>query len=311
MLDRGRLGTNSSEHCQHEGRENLRQACQAEETYPGLPHKVSRPRGADPLAQFLTWSTIATCRYSGLNEEKLASVTTRLEDVQRDLTKIIDWQTILIGHSLECDLRVLKVSERAGGPGTRAWIQLTCVGTPHDTPTQLIHSRVIDTSVIYQHPRGPPYKASLKWLAQKWLKREIQTSVAGADAVGGHDSEEDARTCIDLLQLKMQKGKAEGSTVRPWSGADQRPLVFSRNLPLGAPGPGFGEFQTDQETVFERIARGPDPKTSAVVDHGTPGQWHGAKAKTSIACTNDQEVSMGVDTVVVLLAVDALKSADR
>jgi RNA exonuclease 1 len=65
---------------------------------------------------------------------------------------------------------------------------------------------VIDTSVIYQHPRGPPFKASLKWLAQKWLKREIQTAVAGEASVGGHDSEEDARTCVDLLNLKMQKG---------------------------------------------------------------------------------------------------------
>jgi len=74
--------------------------------------------------------------------------------------------------------------------------------------------------VIYQHPRGPPFKASLKWLAQKWLKKEIQTNV-GASAVvegqaveggdgkvvGGHDSEEDARTCVELLNLKMQKGQ--------------------------------------------------------------------------------------------------------
>lgn len=56
-------------------------------------------------------------------------------------------------------------------------------------------------------------------------------------------------------------------------------------------GPGFGEFTNDQETVFERIARGPEGKSSAVVDHGAPGQWHGAKAKTAIACTNDEEVS--------------------
>lgn len=47
---------------------------------------------------------------------------------------------------------------------------------------------------------------------------------------------------------------------------------------------------TDQETIFERIARGPEPKTSAVIDHGTPGQWHGAKAQTTIACTTDDEV---------------------
>jgi hypothetical protein len=55
-------------------------------------------------------------------------------------------------------------------------------------------------------------------------------------------------------------------------------------------GPGFGEFVNDQETIFERIGRGQDPKTSAVVDHGTPGQWHGAKATTTVACKNDDEV---------------------
>lgn len=49
-------------------------------------------------------------RYSGLTAEKLADVTTTLEDVQQDLSGIIDYNTILIGHSLECDLRVLKVS---------------------------------------------------------------------------------------------------------------------------------------------------------------------------------------------------------
>jgi RNA exonuclease 1 len=75
--------------------------------------------------------------------------------------------------------------------------------------TQFIHPWVIDTSLIYQHPRGPPYKPSLKWLAQKWLSKEIQVPhpLVDGEVVGGHDSEEDARTALELLHIKMEKGE--------------------------------------------------------------------------------------------------------
>lgn len=143
-----------------------------------------------------------------MTAEKLEGVTTRLEDVQKDLTQLLDYNTILVGHSLECDLKVLKV--RAGAAiaefSRGLLFFLFDAGATHtlSSYSQLIHSRVIDTSVAYQHPRGPPFKASLKWLAQKWLKKEIQNN-AGEE--GGHDSEEDARTAIELMKLKMEKGE--------------------------------------------------------------------------------------------------------
>lgn len=126
---------------------------------------------------------------------------------------------------------------------------------------QLAHPWVIDTSVIYQHTRGPPYKASLKWLAGKWLNKEIQKpGKAGGVETIGHNSEEDAKAAIELVKLKMEKG------------------------------PTFGEFATDQESIFERLERAELPRTTCIVDHGNPGQWHGAKASVAIACTTDEEV---------------------
>ena len=50
-------------------------------------------------------------RWSGIQEKDLKNCHVHLRDVQQRLLKLINERTILIGHSLESDLKALKVSE--------------------------------------------------------------------------------------------------------------------------------------------------------------------------------------------------------
>jgi RNA exonuclease 1 len=127
-----------------------------------------------------------------MTAERMSKATHTLKSVQAALVTgpnpIITPHTILLGHSLDCDLAVLKIR----------------------------HPLVVDTSTIYRHARGPPFKPGLKWLCQKWLGRDIQGGSSG------HDSEEDARACVDLLEMKLVHGelhlvlKADALRPRVW-----------------------------------------------------------------------------------------------
>ena len=108
--------------------------------------------------------------YSGITAATLDGVKTTLGDARAALFAHIHSESILVGHSLENDLRALK----------------------------LIHGKVIDTALCFPHPE-PRYKYGLRALAATHLGRQIQ---AGA----GHDSSEDASAALQLVQLKLQRG---------------------------------------------------------------------------------------------------------
>lgn len=185
-------------------------------------------------------------QWSGITAAMLRDITTTLSDIQKELLKLITPRTILIGHSLNSDLNALK----------------------------LTHPFLIDTGILYPHPRGPPYKQSLKWLAQKYLKREVQKGASG------HDSIEDARTCLDLVKQKCEKG------------------------------PRWGSGDTNAESIFKRLERSIRPMSSGkrrkggVIDWGDPKRGHSSQAHLSIGCESDDEVVEAIDRVLTGQAQD-------
>ncbi|KAF2035746.1 RNA exonuclease 4 [Setomelanomma holmii] len=179
-------------------------------------------------------------QYSGITAAMLEDVTTTLSDIQKELLALITPRTILVGHSLNSDLNALK----------------------------LTHPFLIDTGILFPHPRGPPYKQSLKWLAQKYLHREVQKGSKG------HDSVEDARTALDLVKQKCEKG------------------------------PTWGTGDTNAESIFKRLGRSTRPKSNnetrngAVIDWGEPNRGHGNQATVSIGCKSDADVVEAIDSAL-------------
>ncbi|EMC93235.1 hypothetical protein BAUCODRAFT_36908 [Baudoinia panamericana UAMH 10762] len=194
---------------------------------------------SEPITDYLT-------PYSGITAALLENVTTTLSDIQRKLCSIFTPQSVLVGHSLNSDMNALRMT----------------------------HPFIVDTTFLFPHPRGPPLKSSLKWLAQKYLSREIQKGHGKT----GHDSIEDAKACLDLVKQKCEKGKA------------------------------WGTPEASGESIFKRLARtnrpkrdkvhpsGEDePRMGAVVDWGDPARGYGGQAKVTIGCESDAEVVAGVE----------------
>uniref|UniRef100_A0A667WA06 RNA exonuclease 5 n=1 Tax=Myripristis murdjan TaxID=586833 RepID=A0A667WA06_9TELE len=113
-------------------------------------------------------------RFSGITSAMLRPVTTTLREVQTKMRMLLPRDAVLVGHSLNNDLRAL----------------------------QLIHPHVIDTSLLYRKEFGQRFK--LKVLAETVLKRQIQT-----EEKKGHNPIEDAVAALELAQYFIKTGPGQ------------------------------------------------------------------------------------------------------
>lgn len=148
----------------------------------------------DPITNYNT-------QYSGITADMMEGVTTTLQDAQKAFKSFVAEDVILVGHSVENDLKSLRI----------------------------VHKRVVDTALLYPHVRGHPYKNSLRWLTKRYLQRDIQNSG------NGHCSAEDARAALQLAQLKVAKGRDFGIISSDSEGIFQLLAKHRRKSTLIAP----------------------------------------------------------------------------
>ncbi|KAL0088519.1 hypothetical protein F4703DRAFT_1515153 [Phycomyces blakesleeanus] len=178
----------------------------------------------EPVVDYLT-------QYSGITPDIMESTTCSFTRAQKHIRKIVDHDVLLIGHSLDNDLKAMK----------------------------LVHPYCADTSLLFDHYRGPPYRPGLKMLARTFLKRGIQEQ---NENTIGHDSAEDARATLDLFKLKLERG------------------------------PGFGVYGKKTELIFDRLRKFDPPKTGAILESAdAANRLLGSTVGSEyVRCDTDQEL---------------------
>ncbi|RZC87214.1 hypothetical protein C5167_042145 [Papaver somniferum] len=192
---------------------------------------------------------------TGITAKDLEGVTCSLADVQKSMKKLLSHGTILIGHSLNCDLRALKLD----------------------------HARVIDTSLIFRCTDGTtrrkPSLCHLSKASSQLFFYESQQShqfpplhltgwssnlLLGASGliVLGHDLREkgaphnclaDARAAIKLVLAKLEKGFDEiiSLDAKEVTGDDLLKL-FVHRIPIRVTADELRKiFPEDSTVVFE------------------------------------------------------------
>ncbi|KAL4567204.1 hypothetical protein LXL04_022780 [Taraxacum kok-saghyz] len=140
---------------------------------------------------------------TGVTAKDLEHVTCSLEDIQGSMRKLLSRGTILIGHSLNNDLQVLKID----------------------------HSRVIDTSLVFKYWSGSNFRRpSLNDLCKSVLGYELRKEGAP------HDCLEDARAAMKLVLAKIEAGVDKNL---PWKQNDvvetDSMKLLCHRIPIGIP----------------------------------------------------------------------------
>ncbi|KAM4023900.1 LOW QUALITY PROTEIN: uncharacterized protein ACNLHF_024857 [Anomaloglossus baeobatrachus] len=237
-------------------------------------------------------------RLSRITKKKL-TVKTKLKDVQERIKALLPPDAVLVGHSLENDLRAL----------------------------QMIHPNVIDTSILFA--RNPGRRFRLKFLAQVILKREIQR----ADA-NGHDPSEDAVAVLNLAQYVIQHRPEKVADINleeikslrrvPWGEARIAEQSFLEELEktgqkityVSTDGSknfvSSGQFDTllcasNQEVLEKACSMVPlSPVSIVTFQHGGLSEKCHVAAKECFKCFKDlkQNMSPRVDTERIISAVE-------
>lgn len=156
-----------------EGRMQLARVSVVDELERCVMDEIILPE--QPIVDHLT-------EFSGITPHMIASATCSLTQAAERLAALLDGDAtatteearapaVLVGHSLENDMHALR----------------------------LVHSRIIDTSILHPHPGGLPYRHSLRHLVRQRLDRSIQE---GHGTVG-HSSAEDALAAMHLVELLL------------------------------------------------------------------------------------------------------------